>query len=46
MKQTDNTNLELDNDKSDDTGDSTLSSNFKEQDADYQQEVLLQGQAC
>jgi hypothetical protein len=46
VNQDDETDLEIGNDKSESTGESTLSSDIKEDNFDDQQEVLHQSQAC
>jgi hypothetical protein len=46
MNHHDKTNQEIGDDDSEDTGESTISSNIKEDGLDYQQDVLHLGQAC
>jgi len=46
MYQDDETEQEIDDDDSEDSGESTLSSDIEEDDLDHQQEVLHLGQAC
>jgi hypothetical protein len=45
MNQDDETDQEIGDDESEDTGESTLSSNIEEDALDHQQEVLHLGQA-
>jgi len=46
MNQDDETNEEISDDDSENTGESTLSSAIKEDDLDHQQEILHLGQVC
>jgi hypothetical protein len=46
LKQDDDTNQELSDDKSEDPREATLSFDIQEDDFDHQEEVLFQGQGC